>query len=88
MTDRRIRDLRRLLEAEAERYGASVTIELTGGSHLKHIFRVGERQTFIICAFSPHNSWRLHRQVRAEARRALRSHGAAGHPGGALFLAA
>jgi hypothetical protein len=72
MTARRIRDLRRILEAEAEPYGASVTIELTNGSHLRHIFRLGDRHVFVISALSPHNSWRTHRQVRAEARRVLR----------------
>jgi hypothetical protein len=73
MTDRRIRDLQRLLETEAKRFGASVTVETTNGSHLRHIFRLGDRQTFVISGFSPHNSWRSHRQVRAEARRVLRN---------------
>ena len=73
MTDRRIRDLRRLLEAEAEGFGATVTIEITNGSHLKHTFRVGNQRVFTISALSPHNTWRTHRQVRAEARRALRN---------------
>jgi hypothetical protein len=73
MTDRRIRDLHRLLEAEAEPYGASVKIEPTAGGHLRGVFSVGERQVFIITSFSPSSTWRVHRHVRADARRALRS---------------
>jgi hypothetical protein len=60
MTDHRIRDLHRLLEIEAER-------------HVRNTFRIGTRQAFVITGFSPHSAWRTHRQVRAEARRALRN---------------
>ena len=70
MTDRRIRDLQRLLEAEP--YGAAVTITLTNGSHLRHTFHVGDRHAFVISPLTPHNTWRMHRKVRAEARRVLR----------------
>jgi len=72
MTDRRIRDLRRLLETEAERYGASVIVDLTNGSHVRGTFRIGDRHTFIFTGFSPGN-WRVHRKVRSDARRALRN---------------
>jgi hypothetical protein len=47
MTDRRIRDLQRLLTAEAERYGAAVRVEHTNGGHLKGIFSLGEHEVFI-----------------------------------------
>jgi hypothetical protein len=73
MTDRRIRDLCRLLETEAEHFGASVTVEITNGGHVRNTFRIGTRQAFVITGFSPHSAWRTHRQVRAEARRALRN---------------
>jgi hypothetical protein len=72
MTVRRIRDLYRLLEAEAEPYGASVKIEHTAGGHLRGVFGVGERQVFIAISLSP-STRRVHRHVRADARRALRS---------------
>jgi hypothetical protein len=72
MTDRRIRDLYRLLEAEAEPYGASVKIEPTAGGHLRGVFSIGACQVFIITSLSP-STWRVHRHVRADARRALRS---------------
>jgi hypothetical protein len=73
MTDRRIRDLRRLLEAEAERCSASIKIEPTAGGHLRGVFTVGERQAFIIISLSPSSAWRVHRRVRADARRTLRT---------------
>jgi hypothetical protein len=72
MTDHRIRDLRRLLETEAERYGAAVRVEHTNGGHLKGIFSLGEQKVFIIASFSP-STWRCDRHVRADARRALRN---------------
>jgi hypothetical protein len=72
MTDRRIRDLRRLLAIEAAPYGARVRIEKTAGSHLRGIFSVGAREVFIITAFSA-SDWRFARKVRADARRVLRN---------------
>jgi hypothetical protein len=71
VTGRRLRDLRRLLQAEAEPHGAVGRIERTGGSHLKATFDVAGRQTFIITSWSP-STWRFGCYVRAEARRALR----------------
>ena len=71
MTDHRIRDLRRLLESEAERFGATVRVEHTNGGHLKGIFSLGEHEVFIIASFS--SSSRCDRYVRADARRALRN---------------
>ena len=72
VTTRRLRDLRRLLEAEAEAYGAAVRIEQTNGNHLKAIFNVANRQVFIITPWSPGSRF-VHRYVRADARRALRA---------------
>ena len=71
MTDHRIRDLRRLLESEAELFGATVRVEHTNGGHLKGIFSLGEHEVFIIASFS--SSTRCDRYVRADARRALRN---------------
>ena len=71
MTDRRIRDLRRLLESVAEPYGATVSIEQTSGNHLRGVFTIGTRQTLIITGFSP-SDWRVSRQVKSDARRKLR----------------
>jgi hypothetical protein len=73
VTARRIRDLHRLLEAEAEPYGAVVRVERTSGSHLKAVFNVGGRETFVITSFSPHSTWRADRKVRAQPRRSLRN---------------
>jgi hypothetical protein len=72
MTARRLRDLRRLLEAEAEAYSAAVRIEHTGSTHVKAVFNVAGRQTFIITGLTP-SDWRHGRKVRADARRALRN---------------
>jgi hypothetical protein len=72
MTNRRIRDLHRLLTNEAKPYGATVRIEHTNGGHLKGIFKVGERKAYIITAFTP-SCWRFGHHVRAEARRILRN---------------
>ena len=72
MTDHRIRDLRRLLESEAERFGATVRVEHTNGGHLKGIFSLGEHEVFII-ASSSSSTWRCDRYVRTDARRALRN---------------
>jgi hypothetical protein len=68
MADRRIRDLRRLLQAVAEAYGAAVVVEQTRGNHLRGTFVVGNRQAFIVASWWPHAS----RQVEADARRKLR----------------
>ena len=57
MTDRRIRDLYRLLAIEAERYGAAVRVQHTNGGHLKGIFSLGEQEVFIIASFSS-STWR------------------------------
>ena len=72
MTARRIRDLRRLLQAEAQVYGAHVRIEHTGSTHLRAVFSHGDGQVFILAAATP-SDWREHRHLRARARRALRS---------------
>jgi hypothetical protein len=71
MTDRRARDLRRLLEAQAEPYGAAVAIE-PGGKHLRCTFSVGHQRAFITVSRSPSDP-NAHRHVRADARRALRA---------------
>jgi hypothetical protein len=71
MADRRIRDLRRLLETIAEPYGASVLIEQTHGGHLRGTFTMGAQQAFIITGSSP-SDWRVARKVKAAARRTLR----------------
>ena len=71
MADRRIRDLRRLLETVAEPYGATVLVEYTRGSHLRSTFTVGARQRFIITSLSPSDR-RVGRQIEADARRTLR----------------
>jgi hypothetical protein len=72
VTDRRIRDLRRLLEIETEPYGASVTIEITNGGHLRHTFRLGDRHVFTISSFSPRCTG-SHQKTVVQARRALRA---------------
>jgi hypothetical protein len=72
MTARRIRDLYRLLEAEAAPYSASIKIEPTAGGHLRGVFSIGARRIFITISLSP-STRRVHRHVRADARRALRS---------------
>jgi hypothetical protein len=69
---RRLRDLRRLLTAEAAPFGAKVRIERTNGSHIRGIFRVGAREASIVTAFTP-GDWRFDRKVRADARRVLRN---------------
>jgi hypothetical protein len=69
---RRYRDLLRLLQTEAESYSASVVIERTNGGHMRSTFSVGARTAFIIVSNSP-SDWRVHRKVRADARRALRT---------------
>jgi hypothetical protein len=72
MTDRRIRDLHRLLADEAAPYGAKVRIEHTDGGHLRGVFSVGTREAYIITASSP-SCWRSSRKVRLTARRILRN---------------
>jgi hypothetical protein len=72
VTDRRLRDLLRLLTAEAAPFGARVRIEKTAGSHIKSTFSVGAREGFIVSAFTP-GDWRYARKVRADARRVLRN---------------
>ena len=72
MTARRIRDLRRLLEAEAQVYDARFRIMQTGGDHLRIVFSQGANHTFIITGSTP-SDWRHRRVVRAAARRALRN---------------
>jgi hypothetical protein len=69
---RRIRDLYKLLKAAAEPFGATVEIERTNGDHLRATFAIGTRRTFIITGLSP-SDWRVNREVRANARRVLRS---------------
>lgn len=71
MADRRIRDLRRLLESLAEPYRAAVVVEHTRGNHLRGTFTMGAQQAFIITGFSP-SDWRVARKVKAAARRTLR----------------
>jgi hypothetical protein len=68
MTDRRLRDLRRLLETVAEHFGATVLIEQTRGNHLRGVFTVGTRQALVVTGFSPRD-WRM---VQSDARRKLR----------------
>jgi len=72
MTERRLRDLHKLLTLEAAPYGASVSLEHTSGGHLRGTFTVGSHHTFIITSFTPSSTYRQHRHVRADARRALR----------------
>jgi hypothetical protein len=71
MTVRRIRDLRRLLEAEAQPFGADVRLERTRGDHLRAVFSQGVNKLFLIIAATPSDR-RVHRQVRSGARRVLR----------------
>jgi hypothetical protein len=71
MADRRIRDLRRLLEAVAEPYGATVAIERTTDGHLRSTFVAGPHSVFIITSFSPSDQ-RARWNVTADARRALK----------------
>jgi hypothetical protein len=72
MTVRRLRDLRRLLEAEAQMFGAKVSLEHTGSNHLRAVFSQGTNEAFIITGWSP-SDFRVYRHIRADARRALRS---------------
>jgi hypothetical protein len=72
MADRRIRDLRRLLQTVAEPYGAAVVVEHTRGNHLRGVFTIGTRQTSIITAHTP-SDWRVSRKVQSDARRKLRA---------------
>jgi hypothetical protein len=72
MTSRRIRDLRRLIEAEAQVYDARFRIMQTGRDHLRIVFSQGANHAFIITASTP-SDWRYCRKVRADARRALRN---------------
>jgi hypothetical protein len=69
--NRRVRDLTRLLRAEASAYGAAVWIEPTNGCHYRAVFSKGDRRVFIILSRSPSRPCQL--DVRADARRALRS---------------
>jgi hypothetical protein len=71
MADRRIRDLRRLLQTVAEPYGATVLIEQTRRGHLRGTFAIGTRRAFIITGLSPSDR-RISRHVEATARRTLR----------------
>jgi hypothetical protein len=73
MTHRHVRDIHRLLEAEAAPYGASVEIEHTNGGHLRGVFHVGGQHVFIITSTTPSSTERLHQNIRHDARRALRS---------------
>jgi len=72
VTARRIRDLRRLLQAEAQIHGARVRIEHTGGDRLRAVFSQGANQVCVVAAATP-SDWRDYRHLRARARRALRS---------------
>jgi hypothetical protein len=72
MADRRVRDLRRLLETVAEPCGAAVAIEVTGGCHWRCTFTIGSRHAFIFTSRTP-SDWRASRKVTAVARRTLRS---------------
>ena len=72
MTTRRTRDLRRLLEIEAQMRGARVRLEPTGGGHWRAVFSQGANEVFLITAATA-SDWRVHRHVRAGARRMLRT---------------
>lgn len=72
MTDRRIRDAKRLLEPLADAHGGKVRIELTNGGHMRAVFIIGAHEIPIIASFSPKSEWRPHRQTEAIARRKLR----------------
>jgi hypothetical protein len=72
MADRRIRDLRRLLQTVAEAYGAAVVVKHTRGNHLRGTFTLGARQRFIIISSSSSDP-NVSRHVKADARRTLRS---------------
>jgi hypothetical protein len=71
MADRRLRDLRRLLETVAAPYGASVIIESTRGGHLRSTFAIGARHAFIITSATP-SDWRATRKVERDAHHVLR----------------
>jgi hypothetical protein len=71
MTGRRIRELHRLLETVAEPFGATVVVEQTRGNHLRGVFTIATRRTFIITGLSP-GDWRERRKVESVARRKLR----------------
>jgi len=67
MTDRRLRDLRRLLVTVAAPFGATVLVEPTRGNHWRGVFTVGARQAFIITS----SDWRVPKKIQSDARRKL-----------------
>jgi hypothetical protein len=71
MASRRLRDLRRLLEAEAQPYGATVALEVTGGCHWRCTFTLGSQHAFFFASRTPSDR-HAHRLVKADARRTLR----------------
>jgi hypothetical protein len=71
MCDRRIRDLKRQLTALAGELGCSVKIATTNGGHIRATFSAGNRSAHVFSAFSP-SDWRNWKNVRADARRAVR----------------
>jgi hypothetical protein len=71
--DRRLRDLRRSLDAIAETCGVAFEgIELTGGGHYRATFRCGNVVVPIYMSATP-SDWRAQHKIKAFARRKLRS---------------
>jgi hypothetical protein len=70
MADKRIRDLRRLLEDVAEPFGATVILDWTG-KHAHVTFIVGVRQAVFVTSKTP-SDWRASRNIETDARRILR----------------
>jgi hypothetical protein len=71
MCDRRIRDIKKLLTSLADEFGCTVKIAQTHGGHLRATFNAGAKSVNVFSALTP-SDWRNHRNVRADARRALR----------------
>jgi len=69
---RRIRDLRRMLKTVAGDFGASVTLEMTHGQHLRATFMVGNRRGCVIASATPSDRWFADQKTKADARRLLR----------------
>jgi hypothetical protein len=68
----RIREMHRHLEAVAAPFGATVSTEITKGSHVRVIFTMAGRHACIIVSSSPRDSFEVKRRASADARRVLR----------------
>lgn len=73
MTDRRLRDLKKLLENVADEHGAEFCgIEVTGGGHLRATLRHNGRERPVFMSYSPSDRyWHLHK-VKGCVLRVLR----------------